>query len=125
MSEQPKPRVGYPTIAPLVILDIEARIERGIKTYGRPLEAMNGRDALQDAYEEALDQAIYLKQVLEESGRLSGEYVVALEEAVLLLAQALPPYYPERRTVSALLKRIEARRTNTPTNPAEIPPCCG
>ena len=50
----------------LVIVDIEKRREVGTKRYGTPLQAFNGRDALRDAYEEALDLAIYLKQCLVE-----------------------------------------------------------
>lgn len=53
-------------IADLVQADIAARKKQGIKTYGKPLRANNGRNALQDAYEEALDMACYLKQALEE-----------------------------------------------------------
>lgn len=37
-----------------------------LKTYGRPLETFNGRNPAQDAYEEALDLAVYLRQLLEE-----------------------------------------------------------
>ena len=35
--------------------------------YGEPLTTGNGRDALRDAYEEALDLCLYLRQALEES----------------------------------------------------------
>jgi len=45
-----------------VMIDLTERMEIGIKTYGEALRANNGRDALQDAYEEALDLACYLKQ---------------------------------------------------------------
>lgn len=44
--------------------DLEAREQLGIERYGTPLQPHNGRDALRDAYEEALDLACYLKQVL-------------------------------------------------------------
>jgi len=49
-----------------VIEDIEARREVGIKRYGTALQPNNGRDALLDAYEEALDLTMYLKQALVE-----------------------------------------------------------
>jgi hypothetical protein len=45
---------------------LASRLAKGIETYGTPLQAHNGRDALWDAYEEALDLAIYLRQVIEE-----------------------------------------------------------
>ena len=44
--------------------DLDGRRERGKRTYGRELTPHNGRDALLDAYEEALDLACYLKQAL-------------------------------------------------------------
>lgn len=53
-------------IADLVMADILKRKQRGIETYGTPLQAHNGRDALQDAYEEALDMCCYLRQAIEE-----------------------------------------------------------
>lgn len=54
-----------------VIADINARRELGIERYGTALHPHNGRNALQDAYEEALDLAIYLKQALLEQGQPS------------------------------------------------------
>jgi len=53
-------------IAELVKVDIEKRIEQGIKIYGERLRINNGRNPLQDAYEEALDLCLYLKQAIEE-----------------------------------------------------------
>ena len=38
----------------------------GIVRYGTPLQAHNGRDALVDAYQEALDLAVYLRQAIYE-----------------------------------------------------------
>jgi hypothetical protein len=55
-----------PFIQDMVIADIEARRQIGIKRYGTGLQAYNGRDALVDAYEEALDLAMYLKQTIVE-----------------------------------------------------------
>ena len=54
---------------PRVLADMTARVDMGEKQYGEPLTTHNGRDALQDAYEEALDMAMYLKQaILERQG---------------------------------------------------------
>ena len=58
-------------ITPLVCADLIRRSDAGEREYGEPLRTDNGRDALQDAYEEALDLACYLKQALVERG--SGE----------------------------------------------------
>jgi hypothetical protein len=49
-----------------VCVDIQYRKRVGIERYGTPLQPHNGRDALRDAYEEALDLACYLKQALME-----------------------------------------------------------
>lgn len=49
-----------------VMYDLHKRKVFGIKKYGTPLQPNNGRDALQDAYEEALDLVQYLKQRLME-----------------------------------------------------------
>ena len=61
----PTPTEG-PAIWDLVMEDMKARDHLGRQRYGTPLQAHNGRDALQDAYEEALDFAVYLKQALVE-----------------------------------------------------------
>lgn len=50
----------------LVIEDMKQRNEEGIKKYGTPLQANNGRKALVDAYQEILDLAVYLRQEIEE-----------------------------------------------------------
>lgn len=49
-----------------VIKDMEARRLHGIKKYGVPVQPHNGRDPLVDAYQEALDLCVYLRQAIEE-----------------------------------------------------------
>lgn len=49
-----------------VMDDLIERLEKGIGEYGQALRANNGRKSLQDAYEEALDLACYLKQAINE-----------------------------------------------------------
>lgn len=66
MSEQPKPKGKGEAIFPLVIKDLQERERKGIETYGESLRADNGRNALQDLYEELLDAALYVKQVIVE-----------------------------------------------------------
>ena len=53
-----------PCVQDLVCVDIQNRKRLGIQRYGTVLQPHNGRDALRDAYEEALDLAQYLKQAL-------------------------------------------------------------
>ena len=55
-------------ITPLVIRDLKDRMKAGIARYGTPLRANNGRNALIDAYQEALDLCVYLRQALTEQG---------------------------------------------------------
>lgn len=57
---------AIPVIHHLVQEDLHSRLAIGVQTYGTELRAHNGRDALRDAYEEALDLACYLRQVLYE-----------------------------------------------------------
>jgi len=64
--EQPAPRGEGIEIGKLVVMDIESRVKKGIETYGEPLKANNGRKPLIDAYQEALDLAMYLRQAIRE-----------------------------------------------------------
>ena len=49
-----------------VVADLQFRRSQGITKYGRELQSFNGRDALMDAYQEALDLAVYLRQAIME-----------------------------------------------------------
>ncbi len=63
---QPTP-VGEGTpITEKVIEDLLERSRIGAEKYGTYLRANNGRDALVDAYQEALDLCQYLRQAIEE-----------------------------------------------------------
>lgn len=64
-----------PVIQDLVMADIEARKELGLKKYGTLLQPFNGRNMLQDAYEESLDLCIYLRGRLEEQRMIAAESV--------------------------------------------------
>lgn len=71
VSIQPDPVPNdHPAVWDLVMDDMRARDAKGQATYGTRLQPHNGRDALRDAYEEALDLAAYLRQALyERDGR--------------------------------------------------------
>jgi hypothetical protein len=60
--QQPSPSGSGEDVAAIVCADIEARVAKGEQTYGQRLQTNNGRDAMIDAYQEALDLAIYLRQ---------------------------------------------------------------
>lgn len=61
----PKRRRGR-SIHDMVVVDVLARKAMGLAKYGTRLQADNGRDALVDAYQELLDGACYLRQLIEE-----------------------------------------------------------
>jgi len=61
----PQPGCGH-AIWDLVIADMRERDASGKAKYGRRLRARDGRDHLIDAYQEALDLAVYLRQEIEE-----------------------------------------------------------
>jgi hypothetical protein len=66
-GDQPMPTPNNnPDIQGIVINDLTYRYELGKKRYGTGLQAHNGRDMLQDAYEEALDLAVYLRGAMYE-----------------------------------------------------------
>lgn len=66
-TAQPKPtQTGAPAVWDLVIADMRQRDAIGRDKYGTRLQVFNGRDALVDAYQEALDLAVYLRQAIYE-----------------------------------------------------------
>lgn len=65
-TPQPQPAGDGQPILDLVVADLRARSLFGARKYGTPLRANNGRDALMDAYQEALDLCMYLRQAIEE-----------------------------------------------------------
>lgn len=66
-DEQAIPSPGMLNINNIVMDEvprlIKLRQERGLRRYGRPLEAFNGRDAFQDLIEELIDAIQYAYQV--------------------------------------------------------------
>jgi len=66
MDSQPTPNGDGQDVTKAVQQDLHERAEVGRKKYGERLQPNNGRDALQDAYEESLDLSLYLKQQLME-----------------------------------------------------------
>lgn len=87
----PTPNDSRP-IVDLVIADMLERKRFGMAKYGTPLQAGNGRDALQDAYEEALDLVQYLRQELEERPRrLAADALRMSRRDELLRSQGFDP----------------------------------
>ena len=66
---QPDPKQGEQVVVDVVLADIRERAEAGKRKYGTYLETNNGRNPLWDAYQEAIDLVMYLRQALLEQER--------------------------------------------------------
>lgn len=95
----------------LVMADMEARRAHGIEKYGRPVQPDNGRDALVDAYQEALDLCVYLRQEIEEGWRGRA---LAAEIEVRDLRARLESFHASAGPVafSPAAMRLERERAN-------------
>lgn len=71
IKPQLKPRKGKVDIWLLVLQDIKDKVDLGIIKYGTVLQSDNGRDALIDAYQEAIDLVLYLRQMIVERDDLA------------------------------------------------------
>jgi hypothetical protein len=98
-GDQPLPTPGRESVQDRLIAEIQARRDLGTARYGTPLMTHNGRDALQDAWEEAIDLAAYLTQMRMERADPS--------EAVKLLDRWLADHSDE--TGSALIAAARER----------------
>ncbi len=65
-AKQSPPKGSGRQILDMVLADLTNRALEGKEKYGEPLKARNGRNSLWDAYQEALDLAMYLRQAIEE-----------------------------------------------------------
>ena len=63
-TKEPMPIKGKVDILPLVVSDLCKRDKIGTVKYGTTLQSHNGRDPLIDAYQEALDLCMYLRQTI-------------------------------------------------------------
>ena len=63
-TPQPAPHSGKLTVIDYVLADMVERAAMGVIKHGMPLQTDNGRDALWDAYQEAMDLCMYLRQAI-------------------------------------------------------------
>ena len=63
-TPQPAPHSGKVTVIDYVLADMAERAAMGVQKYGTHLQTHNGRDALWDAYQEAMDLCMYLRQAI-------------------------------------------------------------
>lgn len=66
-------------IFPELIKDLEKRNKKGWLTYGKAMTTEDGRNGLQDAYEEAIDLAVYLKKQLLEQEYVPKVYAIDMD----------------------------------------------
>jgi hypothetical protein len=92
----------------MVIKDMEARDQFGRNKYGTPLQPLNGRDPLQDAYEEVLDMSVYMRQAKEEMIFLGND----LREQLRLAEER-----KDTKMVAALEQILKTYRFLTPKPP--------
>lgn len=91
-GDQPLPAPGRDCVQDALIAAIENRKQLGITRYGSPLMTHNGRDALQDAWEESIDLAAYLTQMRMERYDVTAErdrYRAAIEKALAWMPHTL------------------------------------
>jgi hypothetical protein len=89
-SNQPLPTQNeHPAVWDLVIEDIKKRDTYGLQKYGTRLQPHNGRDALRDAYEEALDLVVYLRQCIHERATVEDAVKAKHKACIDALQQAI------------------------------------
>lgn len=69
----PPPAPGRENVTDALVAYLREREAKGLDTYGCRLQSFNGRDALTDALEEALDLVQYLFQAKLERAALEAE----------------------------------------------------
>lgn len=124
-ASQPPPRPGKETVAPLLFPaleelslgdpgkraiwgalkeKLELRVEQGRDKYGVMLETFNGRDALQDAWEETADQVFYLYQAwLETTSVAVGQMLETAADLLFELTWIIAERSAEVRSREAAL----------------------
>lgn len=75
----PIPNYEMP-IVDMMIIELLQRKQVGIKRYGTPLQAHNGRNPLRDALEESIDQSLYLYQAWREDLEAQEQTQAHLQE---------------------------------------------
>ena len=118
MTDQPNPVANdQPIVQAMVREDLHRREQLGIQRYGTPLQPFNGRDALTDAYEEALDLACYLRQALAERDPSAATSAMSMADATLACAHLMVGYAQSSSTLSdheaSLPVRLECVETIT------------
>lgn len=94
--------------------DLDTRKQMGIKKYGVALQPSNGRDSLQDAYEEALDLCVYLKNEILRRDSLSADLASAHAENKSLSDRIQRIEADHKATIAALRRELAGVMDNAP-----------
>jgi hypothetical protein len=78
-TPQPESQRGHTAVVPVLVEATHARAAAGMVKYKMPLEAGNGRDALVDAAQESIDQAVYHVQALVQREHARARLRAAIE----------------------------------------------
>jgi hypothetical protein len=103
-EHEPAPvRNNNPAIWDIVRKEMGERDQMGRAKHGGPLQGFNKRDALWDAYQEALDMVVYLRQAIwERDHPLAGITVEELQEQLRNTQPTLfPSEYPYDQEIQA------------------------
>lgn len=97
MQPDPKPN-NLKTTQEMVIEDLKARLKLGMERYGVGLQPFNGRNSLQDLYEEILDGAVYVRNEMREQ----NSYRNALLTIIDMHSQGAPSWQLAEIAVEAV-----------------------
>ncbi len=118
-APEPPPVGDGAEVWPLVIADMQERNREGVRKYGTPLRANNGRRALVDLYQEMLDGVVYLRQHLEEQGSCDPhEPAVDVRLADHAAAEQPEPMTSARALIRAMLDVLGAHEVLRVVNAA-------
>lgn len=108
---EPAPQPLGNSVWPLVIVDMMARDRMGRQKYGTPLGAFDGRRSLVDAYQETLDQAVYLRKAIAElpEGAPSLDSPMAPPGTMAAVVDALQSASSAGQVLGARLNSIESK----------------
>ena len=106
-GEPPPIKNDNESVWDLVIRDMQARDAFGREKYKVPLQCFNGRKALKDAYEESLDQTVYLRQALEEQNR-SRDHFTMVRDFMAAMGQGIGvrPGIPDEKVIRLRLNLL-------------------
>ena len=109
-----------------ILGDIAARHIQGMRKYGTPLQSHNGRDSVRDAYEEAMDLVVYLKNAIQELPPLlppgkDHRTLSRLYHQAIGMMCALKDYQVEQESIRKEREELEGQVVIHPYRPEPNP----